>query len=280
MSYTIFKSRWIGKRTDIDGAYRYQCVDLIRQYMHDELGLSGEGAWGNAIDYWTKTNSNVLKKFNKVSGTNAKRGDIVVFRGLSGNPYGHIGIIDANDTSRVLILEQNGSTGNGSGTGGDAIRLRWLSKSRIAGLLRIKGDDMATATDVKYIYRYGPLQRTADANGVKHYTGKSVKFIIKDHLASGEYKKMIAKEAKAEEAEAKAEAKQVKSIKDLTKALANQKNKKPEVVIKEVEKIVTKIQKVQVIKEVIKEVPAEINEQEVVQGFFMRLWNNLFKGRK
>jgi hypothetical protein len=67
-----------------------------------------------------------------------------------------------------------------------------------------------------------------------------------------------------------------KRIKALTKALANEKNKKPEVVIKEVEKIVNKIQKV----EVIREVPAEINEQEVVQGFFSRLWNNLFKGSK
>jgi hypothetical protein len=261
MSYTVFKDRWIGKRTDIDGAYRYQCVDLIRQYMHDELGLTGRGAWGNAIDYWTKTNQNVLNKFVKVAGTDAKRGDIVVFNGLSGNPYGHIGIIDANDTSRVLILEQNGSTGNGSGTGEDAIRLRWVSKLRIAGLLRIKGvGEMANRTQVNNIYK-AVLHRDGDNGGLAHYTGQDANTIVASMVSGVEFNNHQTFLNNA--------AKQIQALKT---ALANEKNKPAKVITKEIEKIVTKIEKI--------EVPAEINEQEVVQGFFSRLWNNLFKGRK
>ena len=54
-----------------------------------------------------------------------------------------------------------------------------------------KGDkvnSMADAADVKAIYKYGPLGRTADASGVKHYTGKKTDKILKDHAASAEGK--------------------------------------------------------------------------------------------
>lgn len=138
MTYQEFENRWLGKRVDYDGVFGYQCVDLIKQYLRSRFGLR-PGSWGNAIDYWRYTNPAILKKFDKVSSTNAKRGDIVILKGLSGNPYGHIGIATGrNTTTTVEILEQNGSTGGGSGTGKDAIRKRAVLKSRIAGLLRPK----------------------------------------------------------------------------------------------------------------------------------------------
>lgn len=138
MTYKQFESKWLGKRVDYDRTYGYQCVDLVKQYVYEGFNLA-PGAWGNAINWWTTTNPNLLTKFNKVSGSQGVQGDIVVLRGLSGNPYGHIGICTGGLTSTTIeILEQNGSTGNGTGTGGDAIRKRFVSRSRVAGLLRPK----------------------------------------------------------------------------------------------------------------------------------------------
>lgn len=140
-SFDSFQSEWLGKRCDFDRIFSYQCVDLILQGLYEMYDLSG-GISGNATDYWNKTgvanfNQKLLTKFLKVPSSEALKGDIVVLNGLSGNPYGHIGWATGNiNASDVEILEQNGATGKGTGTGGDAIRTRWIPKSRIAGLLR------------------------------------------------------------------------------------------------------------------------------------------------
>lgn len=213
-----FINQWRGERVDYDGVFQYQCVDLIKQYLAQEFGLK-PGAWGNAIDYWTKTNPGVLTKFDRVAGHNTRAGDIVVLNGLAGNRYGHIGIATgrANGTS-LEILEQNGATGDGDGKGGDEVRTRYVPRSRVAGLLRPKGDDMADANDVRAIYKYGPLWRTADDGGVKHYTGKKTDFILTDHAKSAEGQRKAAERAK--ERAAAAQVPQLKAeIISLKKAL-------------------------------------------------------------
>lgn len=136
MTYQQFKAKWIGRRVDFDGVYGYQCIDLIKQYLLDVKGIKA-GAWGNAIDYWYNTNPAVLKEFNRLSTNQARQGDIVILKGINGNPYGHIGIADGSSgILTVTILEQNGSSGNGSGLGGDAIRTRAVPLWRVVGLLR------------------------------------------------------------------------------------------------------------------------------------------------
>jgi len=138
MDYQTFKNKWLGKRVDIDGVYGYQCADLVKQYMLECYGIPN-GAYGNAIDYWYNTSPKVLTKFERVSTTAARRGDIVIFKGVNGNPYGHIGIADSDaGLINVNTLEQNGSTGNGSGLYGDAIRVRGIPRWRVVGVLRPK----------------------------------------------------------------------------------------------------------------------------------------------
>lgn len=148
MTYASFKKEWLGRRVDYDHVYAYQCVDLILQYVKEGYGLA-TGVWGNAIDYWNKPTPTLLTKFNKVSGSAAKQGDIVVFHGLAGNPYGHIGICDSSTSTTVTVLEQNGN-GSSTGTGGDAIRTRSIAKSRVAGLLRPKAASVPSPTPPKY----------------------------------------------------------------------------------------------------------------------------------
>lgn len=136
MSFDEFKTEWLGKRIDYDHVYQYQCVDLILEYIKECYGISN-GVWGNAIDYWVHPSSALLNKFHRIGGNDALQGDIVIFNGNAGNPYGHIGIATGNiDSVNVEILEQNGATGGGTGTGGDAIRTRAVSRNRVAGLLR------------------------------------------------------------------------------------------------------------------------------------------------
>lgn len=138
MNYLEFKNKWLGGRVDADGVYGYQCVDLVKQYLSECYGIKAS-AWGNAIDYWYSTHPELLKTFDKLSTSSAQRGDIVIFKGINGNPYGHIGVADTGaGLVNVDTLEQNGSTGNGSGVYGDAIRVRGIPRWRVVGVLRQK----------------------------------------------------------------------------------------------------------------------------------------------
>ena len=77
-------------------------------------------------------------------------------------------------------------------------------------------------------------------------------------------------EADAGRAERDALRKQLAEVKT---ALANEQAKPPKEVVKVVEKIVTK----EVPVEVIKTVPAEVDEKQVVSNVLLRFWNSLFK---
>lgn len=140
MDISAFQREWLIKgKVDFDHHFAYQCVDLVRQYFYQLFGLGNSAGGGNAIDYWTNTPSGVLTKFDKISSNHPRSGDVVVLYGVGGNVYGHIGIATgAVNGDKFEMLEQNGSTGNGSGTGPDAIRTRYIARSRIAGLLRPK----------------------------------------------------------------------------------------------------------------------------------------------
>jgi hypothetical protein len=70
----------------------------------------------------------------------------------------------------------------------------------------------------------------------------------------------------------KAEADSVrKQLADVKKALANEQAKPPKEIVKEVTKIVEKPV------EIIKEVPVQADEKTVVEGWFKKLWERLFK---
>jgi hypothetical protein len=143
---TDFKNSWLGKRIadpslsgQLPQGQWYQCVSLVKEYLRRVHGLD-PGFWGHAIDYWTKTNPTLFTKFDRVHTSQVEQGDIVILNGLPGNPYGHIGIATGGlrDATTFEMLEQNGSTGSGTGTGADAIRTRFVERSRVAGVLRPK----------------------------------------------------------------------------------------------------------------------------------------------
>lgn len=142
ISFDQFKAKYLGKLTRMptDVPYGWQCVGMVKRYMYETAGVP-DGYYGNAIDYWNRTHPNITKKYTKVATNLPRKGDIVILKGLAGNPYGHIGVSTGRNTSTTAeILEQNGQTGSGVGYGGDKIRTRFILRSRIAGVLRPKSN--------------------------------------------------------------------------------------------------------------------------------------------
>lgn len=134
ISYQDFKAQWLGKRVDYDHVFSYQCVDLILQFLYQCAGVGG-GVWGNAIDYATKPTAGFLNATVRVTDGSKVAGDILVFKSPA-TPDGHITL---RDTNLDYMLEQNGYTGNGSGTGKDAIGVyRPIPYDRLVAVYRIK----------------------------------------------------------------------------------------------------------------------------------------------
>ena len=167
MAYIDFEKQWLGQRVDHDHANLYQCVDLAKQYADQELHIT-PGAWGAAKNWWLDESIAAKLNCNRIATTHVQAGDIVPLMPVDtrfAHRDGHIGIATGNQTPNTFeLLEQNG-TGSGSGTGADAIRKRYINKTRMYGVLRPKtvaspaplgnnqGEMIANADQAHKIYR-------------------------------------------------------------------------------------------------------------------------------
>ena len=91
----------IGGRTDFDGWYGSQCVDLIMDYIK---ALWGGVTHGNAIDYTRNNLPQGFKRFKKGEAV-IQPGDIAVW--YTSHPYGHIGVVTAVNGNLITSVEQN-----------------------------------------------------------------------------------------------------------------------------------------------------------------------------
>ena len=130
-----FIKKWEGKRVDYDGVYKYQCVDLIKQFTKEVYDIELGSFGGSAINAW---NNNTFDSKWRSIISDYQVWDIIFFNKTKENPYGHVAII--TDWGLVnKILEQNGGTGNGDGQGTNAIRIRQVNKKdKILGAYRLK----------------------------------------------------------------------------------------------------------------------------------------------
>lgn len=140
-SSTLTFSGWIdkykGKKTDWDGCYGVQCVDLIDCYIDKVLGLN-IGFYGNAKYWWLNRSKSQWLKDNfefitpKYKNGELKKGDIGI---RTSGTYGHIFVIaEPTANGKIKYYDQN-ATGNG-----DAMTLREkpYNSSYINGILRPK----------------------------------------------------------------------------------------------------------------------------------------------
>lgn len=219
MNYPQFQAKWLnpaGQRVDYDHEYAYQCTDLIRQYCYEVFGL-GDAAGGvaYAIRYWTTTPPGMLSKFQKVQTSDVQAGDIVVINNAAtGNDAtSHITLATGNqNATQYEAMEQNGGSGSGDGVGTNAIRLRWIYKTRIAGVLRPivvvvpPAVPMISLDQLTALYRE-ILLRDPDVAGIQHYVGHfTYDFVRNDMLNSNEYKTIQANQAATAAAQAQAAA--------------------------------------------------------------------------
>lgn len=108
MNETEFFLKYRGKYLDNDGVYGAQCVDVIKQYFTEVLGVPAHT--GNAIDYW----NNPPKGFTKIAKTlfnTPRNGDIIIFN-TSLNLFGHIGICNWYRTFDLNVFQQNDPIGS------------------------------------------------------------------------------------------------------------------------------------------------------------------------
>ena len=100
----------LGKGIDYDGAYGVQCVDLVKSFIKNVLGITPQSI-GNAIEYYNKRNSSPYLKdnfkwINYKKGFVPQKGDICVFTSKSGN--GHVSIATGQGNSNFFYsYDQN-----------------------------------------------------------------------------------------------------------------------------------------------------------------------------
>lgn len=120
MTYSDFIWKWNTRYCDYDGRYGNQCVDLMRQYCKDVLGVDGYIAIpprGNAKDifYAFRDNAYFKKVLNTPTGI-PKKGDVLFFKTSLWFPFsfgiaGHVGIVDNADLYNITLFNQNYPTG-------------------------------------------------------------------------------------------------------------------------------------------------------------------------
>lgn len=168
LTYKAFVNKYLGKKTDYDGVYGSQCVDLIKVYLKDCFDISA-GSWGNAVDYYRNFNNpswagySVMNKyFTRISNSATfipLEGDICIFgeRFSKSHDYGHIGISTNESTlTKVFMYDQN-ATGNK-----DAMKKStygYISKNFL-GVLRPKDRSFITGSK----YETGKYEVVEDVN--------------------------------------------------------------------------------------------------------------------
>lgn len=150
---TTFESwvkKYLGKRTDYDGVYGVQCVDLIDCYIEKCLGLK-KGFWGNAKNWWTDRNSSSWLKKNfdfvtpKYKNGELKKGDIGI---RTSGTYGHIFVVYGPAANGKFKYYDQNATGNGDKM---TLREKTFSSSYINGILRPKNQsNLKSATLPSY----------------------------------------------------------------------------------------------------------------------------------
>ena len=137
MSFEAWVNKYLGKRSDYDGVYGVQCVDLIDCFIDRVLGLT-KGFWGNAKYWWLNRNKSEWLKDNfdfitpKYANGELKRGDIGI---RTSGTYGHIFVVaESNTNGKFKYYDQN-ATGNGDKM---TLREKPYNSDYINGILRPK----------------------------------------------------------------------------------------------------------------------------------------------
>ena len=107
-----------GKRNVAKNGYNigitYQCVEFVKRYYYEYYHHEMPDSYGNAKDFFDNSvkdgeinKSRDLLQFSHPSRYKPATGDLIIFDGHAGNPYGHVAIISAVRPGEVEIIQQN-----------------------------------------------------------------------------------------------------------------------------------------------------------------------------
>ena len=127
----------VGRAFDVDHSDGVQCVDLVKKYVSDTVGVpeNVSGVHGNADEIYANASSQYFDKI-PVGGT-PQPGDIVCVGPNGYSPdYGHVAVVESVSGGTLHLIEQSGADparGTFRGT------LSSVEVAAIQGYLRPKG---------------------------------------------------------------------------------------------------------------------------------------------
>lgn len=170
--YTEFKNKRLWKKVDYDGAFWFQCTDLIKQYIDECLG------WWKVSALWNANQipNNLEKKwFWKIEPIKSIiQWDIIVRTKWT---YWHIAIVDRALWNKVHVLEQNWSWKDSwSGEWQNAIRIHIYDISRFQIVLR--NDDVVSNWNKERKYTEEKIWEYLEKLNITQDYLKSIKYPV------------------------------------------------------------------------------------------------------
>jgi hypothetical protein len=112
MKLDEFVRTYNGRYLDWDGRFGCQCVDEARYYFAEVCGIRQPAGVVGAKDFYVNFEKDPVLKtnFEKIPNTPEfvpKPGDVVLWDGTKGNPYGHIGVFISGDVRSFNSFDQN-----------------------------------------------------------------------------------------------------------------------------------------------------------------------------
>ena len=138
-----------GRNVTPDGynvGLKWQCVEFVKRYYYEHLNHKMPNSYGHAKDFFNpkvadgvRNKDRNLVQYTNGSASKPKLNDLVVFKGNTFNPYGHVAIISKVSDHEIEIVQQNVgkdsretmklSLKNGKWTIKNSLLLGWLRKS-------------------------------------------------------------------------------------------------------------------------------------------------------
>ena len=125
LSHSQFLDKYLRTSQDYDGVMGVQCVDSVKLYVKEVYGISLGSFGGTARSGWFNTKKTfdpkIWEKIEWKPWLVPKQGDVIFYD----KPWltGHVAIVHEATKLDIMVIEQNGATGNWDGKGYNAINL-------------------------------------------------------------------------------------------------------------------------------------------------------------
>ncbi len=140
-----------GRNISPDGyniGLQFQCVEFVKRYYYEFYHHKMPDSYGHAVSFYDTTLQDSsynarrdLMQYSNPGYCMPKVGDLIVFAGNGGNPYGHVAIISKVKPDKIEIVQQNPGIGMPSRVTIPLSRNNdiWrINSDRILGWLRMK----------------------------------------------------------------------------------------------------------------------------------------------